>query len=200
MPSSSGKARTRQTASRRDLVDGIVAAWRREMPDLDRPEYELARRATRLGVMMQDALAAQLSPWNLTRADYGVLNTLRSAGAPYELRPSDLKVRLLLTSGGVSTVLKRLEQMGLIEREQDVNDGRSSWVRLTDAGIETAGAVARAWSEAESHFFRAVPPEAIQAASDALREVLVAAGDLEPPAPQKNKRRAGSSQKSLEAT
>ncbi|TJZ96552.1 MarR family winged helix-turn-helix transcriptional regulator [Actinacidiphila oryziradicis] len=80
-------------------------------------------------------------------------------------------------AGGVTTVLKRLEKAGLIEREQDTTDGRSSWVRLTNTGIETAGATMQAWSEAESNFFQAVPPEVLQAASDTLHEVLLAIGD-----------------------
>ncbi|WP_169316881.1 MarR family winged helix-turn-helix transcriptional regulator [Actinacidiphila oryziradicis] len=189
---------TRRTSGR-DLIDGMVDARQREMPDLDRPGYELARRAVRLGVLLEDALAPVLASRNLTKSDYGVLSALRLVGAPYELRPSDLKTRLLLTSGGVTTVLKRLEKAGLIEREQDTTDGRSSWVRLTNTGIETAGATMQAWSEAESHFFQAVPPELRQAASDTLHEVLLAIGDLEPPTPQTKKRRERSSQKTLMA-
>jgi DNA-binding MarR family transcriptional regulator len=142
-------------------------------------------------------LAAELAPRDLLKTDFAVLTALRVAGAPYELRPSDLKDRLLLTSGGVTTVLKRLEKAGLIEREQDTADGRSSRVRLTDTGIETVGATVQAWSQAESRFFRAAPPEVVQAASAALREVLLAVGDLEPPAAPTGKRRTRSSQKTL---
>ena len=91
---------TPRSTDRRDLIDAMIDDWRKEMPDLDRPESWLARRAARLAVLLQDALAAQLWSWDLTRTDYAVLNTLRSVGAPYELRPSDLKLRLLLSSGG----------------------------------------------------------------------------------------------------
>jgi DNA-binding MarR family transcriptional regulator len=185
--------------SGRDLIDGIADAWRSEMPDLDQPEFALARRAARLGILLQEALASTLAPWNLTKTDYAVLNTLRSVGAPHEMRPSDLKVRLLLTSGGVSNVLNRLEKAGLVEREQDTTDGRSSWVRLTSTGVETADVTMQAWSQAESDFFRFVPREAILAASDALREVLIAIGDLEPPTAHTRKRRARASQKMLTA-
>jgi len=183
--------------SGRDLIDGIADAWRREMPGLYRPEAQMASRAVRLGVLLDDLLAAELARWDLLKTDFAVLTALRSAGAPYELRPSDLKDRLLLTSGGVTTVLKRLEKAGLVEREQDTADGRSTRVRLTSTGIETAGATVQAWSQAESRFFQAVPPQVVQAASDTLREVLVAVGDLEPPTSRTRKRRARSSQKTL---
>jgi hypothetical protein len=88
-----------RTPPTRDLVDNIVAVWRREMPGLVRPEHELAQRVARLSVLLQDALAVPLVLWDLNRTDYAVLNMLRSMGSPYMLRPTDLKVRLLLTSG-----------------------------------------------------------------------------------------------------
>jgi DNA-binding MarR family transcriptional regulator len=174
----------RTTRTGRDLVDSITDDWRTEMPELDRPEYELARRATRLGLLLADALTRCLGPWDLTSAEYGVLIALRSVGAPYELRPSDLKARLLLTSGGVSNVLNRLAKSGLIERQRDAKDGRSSWVRLTEAGVETAESAVHAWSDAQREMFRAVSPDTARAAADALREVLLALGDGEPPVPQ----------------
>ena len=174
----SSQAVSMRTPPTRDLVDNIVALWRREMPGLVRPEYELAQRVARLSVLLQDALAVTLVLWDLNRTDYAVLNMLRSMGSPYKLRPTDLKVRLLLTSGKVTSVLKRLEQRGFVERGQDTTDVRSCWVRLTEVGIETAGAITQAWSQAESQFFSAVAPEAVQAASDALREVLIAIGDV----------------------
>ncbi|MEV5478581.1 MarR family winged helix-turn-helix transcriptional regulator [Streptomyces sp. NPDC007148] len=169
-----------ENPAHRDLVDAIADNWRNEMPGMDSVEYQLARRATRLGNLVEDALASTLVPWRLTGADFGVLNTLRAAGVPYELRPSDLKVRLLLTSGGVSNVLTRLGKAGLVERERDSSDGRSSWVRLTPAGVEVAEATARAWADALSDMFRRVRSEVSQEASDTLRSVLIALGDLEP--------------------
>src|ERR1700749_198505 len=127
-------------SARRDFVDSLRGDWQAERPDLDRPEYELGKRVVRLSLRLEDAMAECLAPWGLTRTDYGVLTTLRFAGAPYELRPTDLKARLMLTSGGVSNILNRLEKASLIERVWDTADGRSSWVRLTGEGAETADA------------------------------------------------------------
>jgi DNA-binding MarR family transcriptional regulator len=72
-----------------------------------------------------------------------VLATLRSVGSPFELRPTGLQARLLLSSGGISNVLNRLERNGLVERQRDSNDGRSCWVRLTGEGAKLAYAFAR---------------------------------------------------------
>ncbi|MEX2969630.1 MarR family winged helix-turn-helix transcriptional regulator [Streptomyces sp. C184] len=117
--------------------------------------------------------------------DYGVLNALLSVGEPYELRPMDLRERLLLTSGGTSNVLNRLVKAGLLTRQQDASDGRSSWVRLSDTGLHLAEEVVASWTQAQRDFFRDVPADASRTASDALRQILVCLGDLEPPVPQR---------------
>jgi DNA-binding MarR family transcriptional regulator len=174
----------------RDLVDAITDAWRTEAPELNRPEFELSKRATRLAMMLQSELTARLAPWGLTRADYNVLSALRSVGTPYELRHGDLRARLVLSSGGTTNVLNRLEKVGFIERERNNSDARSSWVRLTKAGFDTADLTVRAWAEAQADIYRAVPPEVSRAASDALRQVLLALGDHEP-TPAAPKERGG---------
>ena len=167
-----------------DLVDGLASAWRHEMPEIDRVQLEMTRRVARLGVILQDRLQECLTPWGMTRADYSVINVLRSIGEPYELRPTDLHARTLLTSGGVSNVLNRLEKSGLIERERDTRDGRGYWVRLTPRGVEVAESTMRAWAAEQDVLYRDVTPELARTTSDALRQVLVAIGDLQPSAPK----------------
>lgn len=152
------------------------------MPDIDQSGVELTRRAVRLGNILEDQLAEQAERWSLTRGEVNVLASLRSVGEPYELRPTDLRARLLLSSGGVSNVLSRLQASGLIERQSDSTDGRTSWVRLTAEGAEVAYAFAEQWTEAQLDTFRSLSPELLRLASDALREVLLALGDHEPPA------------------
>lgn len=167
----------------RDLVDGLTSAWRNQMPEVDQIQIEMTRRVARLGVILQDRLADCLVPWGMTRADFSVVNVLRSIGEPYELRPTDLRARLLLSSGGVSNVLNRLAKAGLIERERDSRDGRGSWVRLTPRGVEVAEATMRAWVADQEGLYRDVTPEMARAVSDAVRDVLLAIRDVEPAAP-----------------
>jgi DNA-binding MarR family transcriptional regulator len=169
-----------RTTARRDTVDDIVDAWRAELPAVAGPELELAKRAGRLTALLGEATNAQLSRLGLTKAEYEVLAVLRAAGKPYQLRPTDLTSRLLLSSGGTSNLLRRLTETGLVEREADPRDARSSWVRLTVSGIEIAEVAVRAASGAQAALLRSVPEATARAAIDALREVLLAIGD-EPP-------------------
>lgn len=166
-----------RTTSGRDLVDDLVDAWRAELPAAAGLELELGKRAARLAALLGEATNAQLSRFGLTRAEYEVLAILRAAGSPYQLRPTDLTSRLLLSSGGTSNLLRRLTDLGLVERKADARDARSSWVRLTPGGREIAEMAVGAASDAQSALLRSVPEETARAAIDALREVLLALGD-----------------------
>jgi DNA-binding MarR family transcriptional regulator len=64
-----------------------------------------------------------------------VLATLRRAGPPYTLRPSELTQTLMLTSSGTTKRLDRLERAGLIARTPDPSDRRGVLITLTDAGF-----------------------------------------------------------------
>jgi DNA-binding MarR family transcriptional regulator len=161
----------------KDLVDGMAEAWRRELPEAACVEFELSKRAYRLGALLGQATESQLTRFKLTKAEYDVLAVLRSCGKPYRLRPTDLAARLALSSGGTSNVLRRLTEAKLITRGSDETDARSSWVQLTAHGVKTAEAAVLASTEAQQQLLAAVPPETIKDAVNVLREVLFALGD-----------------------
>jgi DNA-binding MarR family transcriptional regulator len=163
----------------KDQVDGIVEAWRRELPEVAGVELELSKRVHRLAALMTDATTSHLVEFRLTKAEYDVLAVLRSQGGPYRLRPTDLAARLLLSSGGTSNVLRRLTEAGLITRSADATDARSSWVQLTDEGVRTAEAAVKASTEGQRQLLSSVPPESVKAAVEVLRDVLLALGDRE---------------------
>jgi DNA-binding MarR family transcriptional regulator len=165
---------------KRDLVDEIAEAWRTELPGVTGVGLELSKRAARLSALLTAPVEAELSRLGLTKAEYDILAVLRSTGDPYRLRPSVLAQRLVLTSGGISNVLRRLDAAGLIERDPDLSDARSSWVRLSTRGVQLAESAVRAASAAQATALRDLPPETARTAIDALRAVLVTLGDAVP--------------------
>jgi DNA-binding MarR family transcriptional regulator len=171
------------TASGRDRTDAAIDSWRRELPDLDRPEFDVAKRAARLEHLLEEALIRCVAPWHLAVADYHVLSILRTTGAPYELRPTDIRNQILLTSGGIANIVNRLERMKLVQRIPDPDDGRSSWVRLTPDGVTVAEETIRAWTTVQEQMFGGVDPQLARQASDTLRAILLALGDREPAGP-----------------
>jgi DNA-binding MarR family transcriptional regulator len=70
----------------------------------------------------------------LNDGDYGVLAPLRRAGAPHQLTPTELAKHRMMTSGGMTAALDRLERKGLVARVPNPDDRRGSLVRLTDSG------------------------------------------------------------------
>jgi DNA-binding MarR family transcriptional regulator len=161
----------------KDPVDDIVAAWKRELPEVAGLELELGKRAGILHAFLAEAATRALVKFRLTKAEYDVLVVLRACGAPYRLKPTELASRLWLSSGGTSNVLKRLTDAALISRDQDPEDARSSWVQLTAQGVETAEAAVRAAIDEQRRLLKSVPEETARAAADALREVLLALQD-----------------------
>jgi DNA-binding MarR family transcriptional regulator len=68
----------------------------------------------------------------LVPREYGVLYAL--SAAPEGLRITELLEDVLLTQPGMSRLIARLEQRGLVERADDPDDRRACRVRLTRAG------------------------------------------------------------------
>jgi DNA-binding MarR family transcriptional regulator len=68
----------------------------------------------------------------LAAREYGVLYAL--SASPEGLRITELLDDVLLTQPGMSRLIARLEERGLVERADDPDDRRACRVRLTEAG------------------------------------------------------------------
>ncbi|WP_067455729.1 MarR family winged helix-turn-helix transcriptional regulator [Actinomadura macra] len=161
----------------RDEVDVLAAAWRRD--GVSEPliaMLEVGKRAQRVGLLLQQALRGGLAEYGLTYAELEVLTILRRAGEPYRLRPSELTKSALLTSGGTSNVLQRLQKAGYVEREADTGDARSRFVQLTSEGLRISEQAAKMAGRVHEEVMAGLPPEVVREAADALREILVVIG------------------------
>lgn len=117
-------------------VSVAIDQWRREMPELDPLPMELTAR---LNTVSRHLSAQYLEPFfrqrGLQPREFDVLATLRRAGAPYALTPTQLFEVLMMSSGGMTNQLDRLQKAGLIERRPNPADRRSMLVSLTDEGL-----------------------------------------------------------------
>ncbi len=124
-----------------DGVDRIVEQWARERPDLDTTAMAVFGRVYRLAKLSGDAVEREYAAYGLGRPEFDVLATLRRSGEP--LSPGRLAAAMMLSSGGTTARLDRLERAGLVERSPDPGDRRGVLVSLTDRGAELVeGAVA----------------------------------------------------------
>jgi DNA-binding MarR family transcriptional regulator len=121
-----------------DEVDRLVAAWRRERPDLDVEPLEVLSRVSRLARHLDRARRTAFAEHALEPWEFDVLTALRRAGAPYQLSPGQLLTQTLVTSGTMTNRIDRLAGKGLVQRLPDPDDRRGVLVRLTEAGQERA--------------------------------------------------------------
>jgi DNA-binding MarR family transcriptional regulator len=117
-----------------DEVDDLVAAWRRERPDLDVAPLEVLSRVTRLARHLDRARSQAFSRHGLEGWEFDVLAALRRSGEPYRLPPGRLLQQTLVTSGTMTNRIDRLAARGLVERHPSLDDRRSVLVQLTEAG------------------------------------------------------------------
>lgn len=158
-----------------DEVDALVPGWADLPPPLV-AALELSKRMARIGGLFEQAVRAELAVLGLTYAEFDVLAALYRAGPSHRLKPSALSKALLLTSGGTSNVLQRLETAGYVSREADSGDARSRLVQLTAEGQTIALAALEASGRAHAEVVAGVPDDAVRHAADALRDVLVVVG------------------------
>jgi len=119
-----------------DHVDAIVEQWAAERPELATGALALAARILRLQRFLDDRVDASLVSTGLNRGELNVLATLRRAGPPHELTPTQLYQGLLLSSGAMTNRIDHLEERGYVRRTPDLEDRRRIRVALTAAGRE----------------------------------------------------------------
>ena len=119
-----------------DHVDGILAEWRVERPDLDPSPMAVFGRVARIAGRSAPLLAQLLERYDLTPASFDVLANLRRGGAPYRKTPTELAATSMLSSGGITFRLDRLESDGLIRRVRSEKDRRVAYAELTPLGLK----------------------------------------------------------------
>ena len=123
-----------------DVVDVILAQWRRERPDLDLSAMALFGRLARLALVLEPAVERVFTAHGLRRGEFDVLAALRRSGPPYTLTPSELSTELMMSRAGMTSRLDRLESAGWVTRHLDPADRRSFRITLTEHGLRVVDA------------------------------------------------------------
>ena len=117
-----------------DRVGQIQDQWRRERPDLDTSPVGVIGRLHRLAAHLTDELLPVYRRFGLGEGDFDVLASLRRSGDPFELAPGELARHTMVTTGGMTKRLDRLEAAGLVTRRAATGDRRGRVVALTEQG------------------------------------------------------------------
>lgn len=142
-----------------DHVEKRREQWRKELPDMDTRGMAILGRARVITHMARPPIEAVFERHGLTSGEFDVLSSLLRAGPPYTLRPTELYNALMITSGGLTGRLTRLEYAGMIERPANPDDARSSLVRLTRKGLEVARTAIQEDMKVEAELLECISPD-----------------------------------------
>jgi DNA-binding MarR family transcriptional regulator len=118
-----------------DRADLAVEQWARERPDLRTLPMALFGRLNEAAErVMREHMNPLFAKAGLQSGEFDVLATLRRSGAPYMLSPTQLYEAAMISSGGMTDRLDRLERAGLVIRRPDPKDRRGKLIVLTDPG------------------------------------------------------------------
>ncbi|MEU7716896.1 MarR family winged helix-turn-helix transcriptional regulator [Streptomyces tibetensis] len=159
---------------RKDPVDAIIEQWATVRPDLDTAAMEVFGRVGRLSLAMGDRMDKAYARFGISRGEFDVLATLRRSGEPYTLSPRQLSATLMLTTGGMTGRLDKLERAGLLRRSPDPHDRRGLRVTLTDKGLGVVDEAVAAGLAVQTEALSALDAERAALLAGLLRELLAA--------------------------
>lgn len=117
-----------------DGVDRIQQAWLRERPGAPVRSIGVITRIWRIAKLLEDERRRKHALLGIDAATRDLLATLRRAGTPYRLSPSEIARHVLISPGAVSQRVARAERDGWVRRLRSGADGRAVLVELTPAG------------------------------------------------------------------
>lgn len=158
----------------RDVADIGIALWHRERPEIDCSGKAVTGRVLHLGEIFMDAMNVNMEQFGVRYSHYAIVGTLRSIGKPYRMSPTELQNTLMITSGGISNLLRKVELRGFIRRLSDPSDGRGVIVELTDEGFALSEETMRAQAELERKLVGALTSQEQDALSLLLKKLILA--------------------------
>ncbi|MET8752155.1 MarR family transcriptional regulator [Streptomyces sp. NPDC004667] len=162
----------REEATSKDAVDAITAQWFAVRPDLETAPMGVFGRIYRIARAMGDAMERVYNRYGISTGEFDVVATLRRSGAPYTLSPRQLSATLMLTTGGMTGRLDKLEKAGLLTRSPDPHDRRGLQVTITERGLALIDEAVGAGLETQAAALKGFDPAEIDALTGLLRKLL----------------------------
>ncbi|MEU6285313.1 MarR family transcriptional regulator [Streptomyces sp. NPDC047028] len=155
-----------------DAVDDIVGRWAAVRPGLDTTAMEVFGRVFLLARAMGDRLEKAYERYGISRGEFDVLATLRRSDEPHALSPRRLSAALMLTTGGMTGRLDKLERAGLLRRSPDPHDRRALQVTLTEEGLRLVDEAVGAGLAEQTAALASLDAEQAGQLAGLLRELL----------------------------
>ncbi|MFW6192684.1 MAG: MarR family winged helix-turn-helix transcriptional regulator [Gemmatimonadota bacterium] len=137
---------------------------------------ELWAALTRAFEAVREHAARDLARHDLSPGEFGVLAALGDGRA---LRPCDLRREVLVSSGGITYLVDRLEDRGLVSRRLHPDDRRARLVELTGDGRELLGRIRPQHAAALEYATSGLDSPGKRRAVELLRDLGSTAADLD---------------------
>lgn len=122
-----------------DVNSAILREIKQTVPFRTRAQ-EATIAILRTADVLRRRIAARMEPHGITQQQYNVLRILRGArGKP--MPTLDIGERLIERTPGITRLLDRLEEKGLVRRERCTEDRRQVHCFITPAGLELLAAL-----------------------------------------------------------
>jgi DNA-binding MarR family transcriptional regulator len=117
---------------------------------------QIGESVARLSRRLRAGSARLLAPFGLTDAQARALRMVGRNRVP--LRMSEIARRIQIVPRSATTIIEGLEAKGLVVREIDPEDRRSTLVRMTETGTRLYSEIGRARDTAAVELFSRLPP------------------------------------------
>ncbi|EDZ3766691.1 MarR family transcriptional regulator [Salmonella enterica] len=116
-----------------DFVDNLIQEWLDAFPSLNLSGLPVIARIVRMSHYISQFVDSNLARYNLNVGEFEVLAAL-ARNPDRQLSPKELQKKILISSGGLSNRINRLEEKKYIVRIPDPSDRRGVIVRITAEG------------------------------------------------------------------
>ena len=139
-----------------------------------------------LPLLFEQLVRFQIELWNAAdarlRAELGTtlgnLESMRVIDARGTCRVNDIADDLVITVGGASKLVDRLEASGTCVRSANPDDRRSSLIELTDTGLEQHAQATRVLVDELGAWFGGVTDDTVESLTSTLTALRKAAPEL----------------------
>jgi DNA-binding MarR family transcriptional regulator len=156
-----------------DAIDLFVERLGRELPATAPGAVEVVGRIERLALLFEGSTRSDERAYGVAGGELDVLAALRMAGLPYELTPTTIAARVVVTSGGMTKRLDRLEAAGLVERRRNPSDRRGWLISLSERGLKVIDRILPASLATAERFLAGLDPAERETLGALLRKLLV---------------------------
>jgi DNA-binding MarR family transcriptional regulator len=159
---------------KKDFIDEVLTGWQKvdAVADIDHSGTEIVGRIVRASSLVGRKVDANLANYQLMVGDFDVLAALIRADNG-QLTPGKIQELVMISSGGLSNRINRLEERSLIRRLPDPNDRRGVIVELTEVGQNLVLEVAPTHLSLENEMIQELNDEEKEILATLLKKLLL---------------------------